>query len=36
MLKSDAVTQAQSASTNGDVVSTVNVEADTGLDYIGY
>jgi hypothetical protein len=36
VLKSDAVTQAQSATTSGDAVLTVNVEVDSGMDYTGY
>ena len=35
-LRGDAVTQAQSARTNGDLTSAMELEVDTGVDYIGY
>jgi hypothetical protein len=36
ILLSDAVLQAQSARINGDEITEMDLEADTGMDYLGY
>jgi hypothetical protein len=33
---SDSIVQAQSATVNGDGTSSMDLEVDTGVDYLGY